>query len=60
VLEFDSARLTSGRASGSTTRRAGAVGRVGRLRNVEYLLVSGTLGEVERAAGARARLRRAA
>jgi len=36
------------------------VGRVGRLRNVEYLVVSGALREVERVPGGRARLRRAA
>jgi hypothetical protein len=36
------------------------VGRVGRLRNVEYLLVSGAVRDVERVAGGGARLRRAA
>jgi adenine-specific DNA-methyltransferase len=59
VLEFDSARYVGARI-GIHDPSGRRVGRVGRLRNVEYLLVSGTLGEVERAAGARARLRRAA
>jgi adenine-specific DNA-methyltransferase len=59
VLEFDSARYVGARIGihDSSGRR---VGRVGRLRNVEYLLLSGPVREVERAAGGRARLRRAA
>ena len=59
VLEFDSARYVGARI-GIHDPSGRRVGRVGRLRNVEYLLVSGTLREVERVAGARARLRRAA
>ena len=59
VLEFDSARYVGARI-GIHDPSGRRVGRVGRLRNIEYLLVSGALGEVERAAGARARLRRAA
>jgi adenine-specific DNA-methyltransferase len=59
VLEFDSARYVGARIGihDSSGRR---VGRVGRLRNIEYLLLSGPVREVERAAGGRARLRRAA
>ncbi len=63
VLAFDSARYVGARI-GIHDQAGRRVGRVGRLRNVEYLLVSGKPGEVERVAGAvpgaRARARRAA
>ncbi len=59
VLEFDSARYVGARI-GIHDPSGRRVGRVGRLRNVEYLVVSGTLREVELVAGGRARLRRAA
>ncbi len=59
VLEFDSARYVGARI-GIHDPSGRRVGRVGRLRNVEYLLVSGAVGEVERVAGGQARLRRAA
>jgi adenine-specific DNA-methyltransferase len=59
VLEFDSARYVGARI-GIHDPSGRRVGRVGRLRNVEYLLVSGSAREVGRLAGGRARLRRAA
>jgi adenine-specific DNA-methyltransferase len=59
VLEFDSARYVGARI-GIHDPSGRRVGRVGRLRNLEYLLVSGATREVERVAGGRARLRRAA
>ena len=59
VLEFDSARYVGARI-GIHDPSGRRVGRVGRLRNVEYLLVSGAVREVDRVSGGRARVRRAA
>jgi adenine-specific DNA-methyltransferase len=59
VLEFDSARYVGARI-GIHDPSGRRVGQVGRLRNVEYLLVSGSVRDVERLADGRARLRRAA
>lgn len=59
VLEFDSARYVGARI-GIHSPEGHRVGRVGRLRNIEYLVVSGEAGEVERAVGGVAPARRAA
>jgi adenine-specific DNA-methyltransferase len=59
VLEFDSARYVGARI-GIHDPSGRRVGRVGRLRNVEYVLVSGDARDVQRVAGERTRPRRAA
>jgi adenine-specific DNA-methyltransferase len=59
VMAFDSARYVGARI-GIHDPAGRRVGRVGRLRNVEYLLVSGERAEVERAVGGRAVTRMAA
>ena len=55
VLEFDSARYVGARI-GIHDPSGRRVGRVGRLRNVEYLLVAGDAGDVAAVAGRGARL----
>jgi adenine-specific DNA-methyltransferase len=59
VLEFDSARYVGARI-GIHSPAGKRVGRVGRLRNVEYVVVSGEAACVERAVGSDVELRRAA